>query len=468
MEQTAYQQNMADFRREWLVLAGRETPALAGSVSFVSPYPELNEATAALFAQKGAQVSDRAALGIWLDIPAAEIDPAGCAASLAVYTRKLTEEERGCASCVLQTPPLCGAGLGEDCGVNAALLADSGRDAIHVIDLLRLLLRFAAAPCKGVYTAKEGGDGAFVYSPVFSKEEIVHTLRLLAEHPERRYYDDTAYEGRLAQLHKLQMKLLLEIDRVCRENGILYFNAGGSLLGSIRNQGFVPWDDDIDICMDRPNYERLCAVAPTAFGGEYFFQTYETDPYYCSPYGKLRLKGTRFTTPFSSRFEDMHNEIFIDIFVHDSAPRSPLLYKAHIFLTLLARSMVFHKWEGTPMHFYGRFKLLCKVMTRVIRRRSMDQLKHFEHRILTLWNKRDTGFLYDGMGSHLRNGIFPASLLSGAVDMPFEGRMLPVMVGYDAYLRFLYGDYMEWPLPHQRAVHHENVEFSFGPYADQV
>ena len=464
-----YQQNMADFRVEWAALSGKDSPALSGTVSFSSPYPALNEAAAVLFTARGAALTEQSAdCRIWLDMPAEEVHPEGCRNAAAVFTHPLSEAERACAPCVVETAPLYGAGLPEDCGVNAALLRGGNAPAMHVIDLFRLLLTLAAAPCIGCFRAEEVSAEAappFRYVPVFSRESGIKTLRLLYEHPERRYYDDTAYAGRLRPLQQLQLKLLLELDRVCRERNILYFLAGGSLLGAIREGGFIPWDDDIDVCMDRPNFERLCAAAPEAFGEEYFFQTYETDPSFCSPFGKLRLKDTRFSTPFSSQFSGMHNEIFIDIFIHDAAPKSPLLSRFHVFMTLFARSMVFHKWGGTPMHFYGRLKLLCRVMTRVIRRRSMDQLKRFEHRVLTFWNKRGTGRLYDGTGDHLRNGSFPAEWLERCVEADFEGYRLPAPVGYDADLRFLYGErYRDWPLPAQRAVHHENVDFSLGPY----
>ena len=456
-----FEQNMADFRAEWIELARKDMPPLREYARFSSPYPALNEAAQALFSSpEGAP----AACHIFLDMPADALSADKSPRKIAVFTAPLAAEAE--AELVLETPPLYGAGLPEGCGVNDALLRGEALSALHVVDFFRLLLDLLRRPRTGrlrVCGAPTEAPGLLCVSSAVSRESALQALRLLQRYPQRRFYDDTAYEGKLRALHQVQLKLLLEFDRVCRAYGILYFIAGGTLLGAARERGFIPWDDDIDVCMDRPNYERLCAVAAEGFGAEYFFQTYETDPSYCSPFAKLRLKGTRFSTPFSSQFPGMHNEIFIDVFIHDAAPGWKPLYKLHIFLTLLARSMVFHKWSGTPMHFYGRFPLLCRLATRFIQGRSMDRLKAFELRVMTWWNRFDTAYRYDPTGTHTRNGVFPASLLSESVAMDFEAYRLPGPVGYDAYLRFLYGpQYMQWPRPGQRCVHHEAAEFSLG------
>ena len=65
----------------------------------------------------------------------------------------------------------------------------------------------------------------------------------------------------------VQMDLLAEFDRVCKEHNIEYFACGGTLLGAVRHGGYIPWDDDIDLMITRDNYNKLCACGPTAFTG---------------------------------------------------------------------------------------------------------------------------------------------------------------------------------------------------------
>ena len=74
----------------------------------------------------------------------------------------------------------------------------------------------------------------------------------------------------------IQLEMLKEIDAFCRNNGIKYSLAFGTLLGAIRHKGFIPWDDDIDIMMFREEYEKLCKIAPSEFTHPYFFQTEKT------------------------------------------------------------------------------------------------------------------------------------------------------------------------------------------------
>ena len=64
----------------------------------------------------------------------------------------------------------------------------------------------------------------------------------------------------LKELKKIELDILLYIDRICREHNLLYYMAYGTLLGAVRHKGFIPWDDDIDIVMPRPDYEKLIKI----------------------------------------------------------------------------------------------------------------------------------------------------------------------------------------------------------------
>ena len=84
-------------------------------------------------------------------------------------------------------------------------------------------------------------------------------------------------------LRQVQLKIvdiMVEIDRLCRENRIVYYLAYGTAIGAIRHQGFIPWDDDADLIMDRENYEKFVEVCKTELNSKFFLQTEETDPEY--------------------------------------------------------------------------------------------------------------------------------------------------------------------------------------------
>ena len=91
-------------------------------------------------------------------------------------------------------------------------------------------------------------------------------------------------------IHHVQIDMLVEFDRICYLHNIEYCLACGTLLGAIRHNGFIPWDDDIDIWMFRNDYERFCKICTKELNEQFFLQNQDTDPFYNSAYGKIRKK----------------------------------------------------------------------------------------------------------------------------------------------------------------------------------
>lgn len=267
----------------------------------------------------------------------------------------------------------------------------------------------------------------------------------------------------IAHIHSVLLKLLLDFDELCRANGIRYFLGGGTLLGAIRHEGFIPWDDDVDVMMLREDYDRFCALDRDRIPSHLFIQTHTTDPYYHGDMAKLRLNDTVYSTEFSAKTPKMHQGFFIDVFAHDRTAKTPAAQKRHIFLTRLIRSAIFHKWEGTPMQFYGRHKLACALTSAVKRAMPMRCLEGLRERIFKMYRTSASPWLYDGMGQHITHGVFPASWLDTVEYRRFEGHMLPVPGEYDNYLKFSYGDYMQIPEESSR-IFHNIKEMDFGFY----
>lgn len=126
-------------------------------------------------------------------------------------------------------------------------------------------------------------------------------------------YDDRD----LRKLQLLELRILKEIDRVCRELGITYFLDSGSVLGALRHGGFIPWDDDIDLGMPRADYDRFVAEAPALLGEEYVVSTPETNPHQAALFGKVWLRGTRFATEETIE-AGFDQGIFVDLLPYDA------------------------------------------------------------------------------------------------------------------------------------------------------
>ena len=123
-------------------------------------------------------------------------------------------------------------------------------------------------------------------------------------------------------LWAVQMDLLTELMRVCKENGLTVFAGCGTLLGAIRHKGYIPWDDDIDVLMMRSDYDRLCEIGTAgAFKAPYFFQTEETDIGFTRSFARLRNSQTTAIQKTETGIRTRFNQgIFIDIFPLDYLP----------------------------------------------------------------------------------------------------------------------------------------------------
>ena len=128
------------------------------------------------------------------------------------------------------------------------------------------------------------------------------------------------------EAHKLHQCLLMiakEIKRICDKNGIKYFLIGGSLLGAVRHNGFIPWDDDMDFGMLRADYDRFISVCENDLKDEFLLCSINTEENYNRAFAKVRLKGTFF--PDQGQANGINSGIFVDVFPIDVMP--PTVFK---------------------------------------------------------------------------------------------------------------------------------------------
>ena len=160
----------------------------------------------------------------------------------------------------------------------------------------------------------------------------------------------------LIRLHSELVDVLKEIIRVCEALRIDYFIQGGTAIGAFFNQGFVPWDDDIDLGMTRDNYERFIKEAPGTLSDKYFLQCFETEPGTPFYFAKVRKNGTLFVEkPYVGM--DIHQGIFVDIFPFDNVPDNPRIEKIHrrivqfregLFRKSLLKEAIAESMSGLP------------------------------------------------------------------------------------------------------------------------
>ena len=122
----------------------------------------------------------------------------------------------------------------------------------------------------------------------------------------------------LRKVQLVQLEIALEIKRICEEHNIKYFLDSGTLLGAIRHKGFIPWDDDLDIGMEREEYNKFLKVIPDSLGDKFEMQSWENDDHYGHPFIKIRKKNTKYVEMVCPH--QKIQGIFVDVFPYDIFP----------------------------------------------------------------------------------------------------------------------------------------------------
>ena len=241
----------------------------------------------------------------------------------------------------------------------------------------------------------------------------------------------------LRQHQAILLELLTEFDRICKKHHIRYMLFAGSALGAVRHQGFIPWDDDLDVVMLRPEYERFLQVAPRELDGETYYLQGEFSSHWPMFFSKLRKNGTAFMEKFIPRDSEMHQGIYMDIFPCDNLSDNSLVRK----LQFAASKVVIAKGLGCRGYLTDSFaKKLFMAACRLV---PMSLV-----RPLVLLRQRGGSKMvhtFFGAASKFEKNIFPREWFEKTVELPFESGEFPVCREFDAMLTRIYGDYMELP-----------------------
>lgn len=247
----------------------------------------------------------------------------------------------------------------------------------------------------------------------------------------------TCYQGKLQRLKSIEIDILAEIDRICKKHDIKWFLAGGSLLGAVRENKSIPWDDDLDIGMLREDFEKFKKVAPQELDKKYYYSSPWTDPnchYYLD---KIRLKSSYFSTAYSNHFE-LEDGVFVDIIVYDQTSSNRLLEKFQIKFIKAMVALLKIRWYNVPRKVY-RYRL-TKILLPFLRLVPWKVLhKTFDFAATMFSKKKDAEYLLDSTGQHIHYGRFPKYYLEELTETELDGLKVPMPVHYHEYLSFFYG-----------------------------
>lgn len=269
----------------------------------------------------------------------------------------------------------------------------------------------------------------------------------------------------LTKVHEAGLKILTEIDRICRKYRIQYMLDAGTLLGAVRHQGFIPWDDDVDIAFTRKNYEAFLKVVRRELpeGMEFLdCRDFQGGKAFFDFTSRVIYKNSRMheDTPMMQYYEGKLNHLWVDLFVLDELPANKvsaawtvLLHKiiyglsmGHRYELDFGKYSPFHKLAVGLLAGVGRFipmKVMFKMQDFVAKKDGKGKSN------LYYYSNYQPDYLYVTLQKEWCENV---------VDIDFEGRKLMAPSGYHEVLVWVYGDYQKLPPEEKRVPSHSSME----------
>ena len=269
-------------------------------------------------------------------------------------------------------------------------------------------------------------------------------------------------DDEIKKIQCILLDMMDDIDTICRRENLVYFICGGTAIGAVRNGGYIPWDEDLDLCMPRQDYDRLAVLINEEMSSKYWVQNINLDRQYDLNFMKIRKKGTKYEEIFESEIDKAG--LFIDIFPIENTYNNPIRRSVHgtgsyilllitscVRMNLKYKRLMCYVSDNTQMtrmvkikSFIGKifsFIPLYKWLT--ITEKWLSKCNDKTSRYVTIPSGRGHfwGELYE------RNKFFPAK------DINFETRRYMIMREPDHYLSKLDGDYMTVPPIEKRERH---------------
>lgn len=257
------------------------------------------------------------------------------------------------------------------------------------------------------------------------------------------------------ECHQELLKIALVFDQICNKNNIPYYMLGGTMLGAIRHQGFIPWDDDMDFGIPREQYERFIEIATSELPQQYAILTYKNSPAIKKHFIKIQLKGSKLIEKvFEEEGIDFYNGISIDVFPLDGADINHISGKIHSKIAFLLQRI----YEGRFCSLSIR-KGIKKFIASLIKALPLNDYKIgcFIDNWIQNRSIEETGFIANYYGHWKEKEILPKSVFGEPIPYKFEDITLNGVSHPDEYLRTLYNNYMELPPIEQQITHADKI-----------
>ncbi len=271
----------------------------------------------------------------------------------------------------------------------------------------------------------------------------------------------------LQKLQNVQLEILKDFITLCEKYNLSYIMDGGSGIGVVRHQGFIPWDDDVDISMPRKDYNIFVAVLEKEMGDRYKILTPEIDERYACNVTKMQKRGTKFV-PYISKDMKCDQCISIDIFPLDKVSKNKKQRSLQLKKTWILNKLIFLCGTGEPIiPLEGISKKVASMIIKITHRilKSLHVSPKTLYRILESeeqkYNNTDSHYYNNFRSIYASHQFISEKELFPLKQMEFEGVIVNVPNEYHTYLTRIFGDYMQLP-PEEKRVNHSPYLLDFG------
>ena len=270
-------------------------------------------------------------------------------------------------------------------------------------------------------------------------------------------------ENDIKEIQKVILEIIEDLNKIFKENNIRYYLGGGSALGSIRHQGFIPWDEDMDINMPRKDCEKLVELFKNnkEINEKYYLCENSYDNEFDVNYLRIKLKGTSFKEYL---YKDYSKDgIFIDIFPVENMFNNVILRKLHGLLVTMnlfvCSTLRISKKKEKYLNFIGNPQYTKTIKTKAFLGKlfsffSLNRWLRISKKVMSLCKNENSKYISVPTGKrhffgemYEREDIFPVKYKK------FENIELPVANKNEKYMEKMFGDYMKIPKPEDREKH---------------
>ncbi|ERK56255.1 LICD family protein [Gemella bergeri ATCC 700627] len=267
-------------------------------------------------------------------------------------------------------------------------------------------------------------------------------------------------ESELKNIQRVLLVILDDIIEICEKNKIDFVLIGGSAIGAVRHQGFIPWDDDIDIAMTREGFEKFIDIISAQYSHKYSMLNPAEEQNYGRVIPKIRLKGTTYRTVLEQDLDDVG--VFIDIFIIENVFDNKLLKHIHGIGSLVLGFLLScrRKYKNKKNDDKNIRKYIGGLIS-FIRIETLATRYDVWNRMCKNNNSKEVTVPVDKF--HFYGEIEKRSDVEKLIPVNFEGRNCYIFSNYDDYLMRRYGNYMKIP-PEKERVWNQYIEYDLGKY----